>query len=164
MPAGAHDASSRFPWPPVIFGSGGMIAALLTWASPLALAAPSLVSAQTIHGLRWIGWIVIALAILLAGIAEIQFLRAGTATLPTSPTSRIVSHGVYALTRNPMYLAMSLALAGLALAFNSSWFALALLMAIPAVTKLAIEREEAYLLAKFGQEYANYCTQTRRWL
>jgi protein-S-isoprenylcysteine O-methyltransferase Ste14 len=33
-----------------------------------------------------------------------------------------------------------------------------------AVTKLAIEREEAYLAAKFGGEYLAYKAKVRRWL
>ena len=82
--------------------------------------------------------------------AEVGFKRARTAVLPTRPTTAIVTGGPYRFTRNPMYLGMSLGLAGCAGAFNSWWFVIALPIAMLAVTKLAIEPEEAYLERKFG--------------
>ena len=62
-----------------------------------------------------------------------------------------------------MYLGMSLILAGLGFAFDQLWFLLALPVALVAVTKLAIEREEAYLERKFGAEYVAYKRDVRRW-
>lgn len=154
-----RDASSRFIWPPTIYGTAAIVAGILFWYfnAPL-LPRPPAASAR-----------IAGIAICLAGtaialMAEIAFLRAGTATLPISPTSAIVTTGIYRWTRNPMYLGMSLFLAGLGLFLNSLWFLLVLPIAIFAVTKLAIEPEERYLAAKFGQSYTNYAEQVRRWL
>jgi protein-S-isoprenylcysteine O-methyltransferase Ste14 len=89
--------------------------------------------------------------------------RAGTATLPIHPTSAIVEDGIYRYSRNPMYLGMSIILAGLAPTMNNAWYWLALPFAIFAVTKLAIEREEAYLAREFAARYLPYKARVRRW-
>jgi protein-S-isoprenylcysteine O-methyltransferase Ste14 len=157
--ARASDASSNVPWPPIIFGL----------ALTLAFVASSQYSAhivtETSHGpFRWAGIAIILIGSGIAVAAEISFLKAGTATRPTRPTRIIVPNGIYRFTRNPMYLGMSILLAGIGLFANSWWFLLVLPFAIIAVTKLAIEREEAYLERTFGSAYLDYKARTRRWL
>ena len=154
------DASSNFIWPPTIYGGAFVLAALATWFVPLPAIGPGV--------WRWIG-AAAGVALIAAGAAvalaaEHGFKRAGTAVLPTRPTTAIVSHGVYRYTRNPMYLGMSLVLAGIGLAANSWWFVIALPVAMVAVFKLAIAREERYLEQKFGAEYRAYKVRVRRWL
>lgn len=151
-----RDASSPFPWPPVIYGSAALVAWGLGRVAPLPMALP--------EPTRWAGWGLVAVALLVAGAAELSFLRAGTATLPTSPTTALVAGGVYRVTRNPMYLAMTLVLVGLGAALGSAWFWLVAPAAVRLVTRLAIAREEAYLAAKFGDAYLAYKARVRRWL
>jgi protein-S-isoprenylcysteine O-methyltransferase Ste14 len=153
------EASSRFPWPPAIYGLAFVAAAILAWVVPL----PFLPDAAALPG-RVAGVVMIIAAVALAVLAEQQFRRARTPALPTLPTRAIVKDGVYAYTRNPMYLAMSAGLGAVALAANSLWFILALPFAIYAVTKLAIEREEHYLSRKFGEDYRAYQARVPRWL
>ncbi len=153
------DASSPFPWPPAIYGALFVVALILTWVVPLPLL-PDGVALVT----RIVGGIVVVGAIAFAVMAEQEFRRAGTAALPTAPTTAIVSTGVFSRTRNPMYLAFSAAMIGWALATNSWWFLIATPIAMVAVTKLAIEREEAYLDRKFGETYRAYKTRVRRWV
>ena len=152
------DASSRVIWPPVIFSVATLASIALYWFANITF-----VPAIALWPAR-----MLALTLCLSGasvalIAEISFKRAGTAVLPTRPTSRIVETGVYGWTRNPMYLGMSLFVAGLAFGLNSLWFLLALPVAVFAVTKLAIEPEEQYLADKFGQTYLSYKARVRRW-
>ncbi len=154
-----NDASSPFIWPPAIYGSATLIAGLLSFfaAWPFEPAAVRLTAIMA-------GVATLCLGGAIALAAEIGFKRAGTAVLPTRPTTVIVSTGIYRFTRNPMYLGMSLALAGLGLALDQLWFLIALPVAMAAVTRLAIEREETYLAAKFGTEYLAYKAKVRRWV
>jgi len=153
------DASSSFPWPPVIFGAAFAIGGIATWKTPLPI------SAEAGRGfIRLVG-----IAIIMSGIgvtlaAEWRFFQAGTMTLPTRPTSVIVADGIYRYTRNPMYIGMIIALAGTGLLANSWWFLLALPFAAAAVRKLAVKREERYLERKFGAQYLAYKSRVRRWL
>jgi protein-S-isoprenylcysteine O-methyltransferase Ste14 len=57
-----------------------------------------------------------------------------------------------------------LILLGIALATGSLWFFIGLAVAIFAVTKLAIEKEEVYLADKFGTSYLDYKARVRRWI
>lgn len=107
--------------------------------------------------------LILAALVFLAGALG-GFRRARTRAEPWEPTTAIVTGGVYRITRNPMYVGMALAYAGLALAADSP-AALALL--VPAVLVIqhgVILREERYLEAKFGGEYLRYKTRVRRWL
>ena len=152
-------ASSRFIWPPTIYIAACLAAYGLSQVAKLAFVPAGMGFAAAVAALA-----LLVPAALIAIFAEWKFWRAGTATLPTSPTTALVTRGIYARTCNPMYLAMSLMLAGIGFAANSLWFFVALPAAIYAVTKLAIEPEEAYLSSLFGSEYASYCQRVRRWL
>jgi len=152
------DASSPFPWPPVIFASAFALALAASWQLPLRLVSDDQGAVHTLGILIIIGGGFIALA------AEWSFLRVGTATLPTRPTWVVVPDGVFRFTRNPMYLGLCIVLAGAGFFANSWWFLIVLPFAVIAMTKLAIEHEEAYLGRKFGSVYLAYKARTRRWL
>jgi protein-S-isoprenylcysteine O-methyltransferase Ste14 len=106
--------------------------------------------------------IIAALAYLLA--ASGRFRKAGTDVKPWKTTSTIVADGVYALTRNPMYLGMALFMAGLGLTFSSLGVVVMLPVVIVLIQTQVIAREERYLEAKFGEEYRAYKSRVRRWL
>jgi protein-S-isoprenylcysteine O-methyltransferase Ste14 len=90
--------------------------------------------------------------------------RAGS-NVPTSmPTTTIVDTGPYRFTRNPIYLAMMLALAGLAIAFDSLWILLTLVPFALVIGYGVVAREEAYLERKFGEAYRRYRARVRRWV
>lgn len=108
-------------------------------------------------------------ACLLAGLAVVatafrQFARAGT-NLPTHrPTTALVVDGLYRWSRNPIYVALTLAYLGLALVLASPW-TVALLPAVLAVMRYGVVgREERYLEAKFGDAYRAYKASVRRWI
>ncbi len=93
-----------------------------------------------------------------------RFRRAGTPVPPWRSVKGIVDGGVYRFTRNPMYLGMATAYAGLAIAFDGP-VALALLPVVLVVIRTqVIAREERYLEAKFGDTYRDYKRRVRRWL
>ena len=68
------------------------------------------------------------------------------------------------MTRNPIYVANTLVMIGIALISGIAWFLIFALVAAFLTQKLAIEPEERHLEAKFGKKYRDYCKKVRRWL
>jgi protein-S-isoprenylcysteine O-methyltransferase Ste14 len=78
--------------------------------------------------------------------------------------ARLVTQGIFAHCRNPLYVGNLLVLLGLFLVHGNAW-ACALGMAFFAFAYRAIvAAEEAYLHERFGVEYERYCAQVNRWL
>lgn len=76
----------------------------------------------------------------------------------------LVTEGLYAHCRNPMYLGNFLLLAGLAAASNSVVFALVGIPLGLAVHRAIVAAEEEFLRRKFGVQYDDYCSRVPRWL
>ncbi|KHT62046.1 hypothetical protein RJ45_19140 [Photobacterium gaetbulicola] len=114
-----------------------------------------------------VGCILVAAAMLIALLATMTFKRAKTTVNPYSfdNVNALVTSGVFGYSRNPMYLAMALALLGIG--FIVGKVVLAMLVAIGFVsylTKFQILPEERLLADLFGAEYRQYCQQVRRWI
>lgn len=92
------------------------------------------------------------------------FRGAETPIDPYTPSTAMVTNGPFRLTRNPAYLGMALACAGVAIVANAPWALLPLPVAIAIVDRGVVAREERYLERKFGAPYADYKRRVRRWL
>jgi protein-S-isoprenylcysteine O-methyltransferase Ste14 len=96
--------------------------------------------------------------------AMLRFRRAGTNVETWRPTTALVVDGPYRLSRNPIYVALTLAYVGIGLIAGNVWV-LALAAPLLAVMRYGvIAREEAYLERKFGASYLAYKAAVRRWL
>ena len=116
---------------------------------------------------RW-SWIgggaLIALGLAFMAGAMLRFRRAGTNVETWRPTTALVVDGPYRLSRNPIYVALTLAYVGIGLIAGNVWV-LALAAPLLAVMRYGvIAREEAYLERKFGAPYLAYKAAVRRWL
>jgi protein-S-isoprenylcysteine O-methyltransferase Ste14 len=106
--------------------------------------------------------IFIGLAIAVAGIRS--FVRMGTPVPGNRPTLTLVTTGIHALSRNPIYVGMLVLYVGIGIALRSSW-TVVLAPVVAAVIRYAVvAREEAYLEQRFGDEYRAYRSKVRRWL
>lgn len=81
----------------------------------------------------------------------------------SNPPERIVVTGVYAVTRNPMYLGQQIFLAGLALALRSP-AAVAVFAAHVGWFDARARRDELALEERFGADYTRYRDRVPRWL
>lgn len=92
------------------------------------------------------------------------FKEAKVAISPTAETVRLVTHGIYRVTRNPMYLGLALMMTGLAVGIGTAPFYLAALAWFVVINNVFCGYEEAKLVARFGAEYLEYTRRVRRWL
>ena len=100
----------------------------------------------------------------LAITAVRQFKAAGTSFDVLKPDTALVADGLYRYSRNPIYVALTLAYLSIAIAIDSGW---ALLLTVPALAVMryaVIAKEERYLAKKFGESYAQYKANVRRWI
>ena len=154
--------------PPEEDRPGVPIAPPLLFVVPIlaSLAFEWLVPTSFAHGAsRWtLGALIFVAGIALNVGGFVTEKRAGTDPIPFNPTTRIVAHGLYRFSRNPMYLGFALCTFGLAILVDSAWMLLALPIGLVLVDRIVITREERYLERKFGDEYLNYKRRVPRWL
>lgn len=107
---------------------------------------------------------VVGFACMITGV--LHFRSAKTTINPLIPdaASRLVVHGVYQYTRNPMYLGMALLICGALVYFGSLWAWLILPLFVLFIHRFQILPEERALAIKFNDEFVRYCQRTRRWL
>jgi protein-S-isoprenylcysteine O-methyltransferase Ste14 len=143
----------------VVFGIPFLAAIALQLAVPLSLPRGFLAPA-IIPG----GAVLIIVGAALVVLARREFAQHGQPTDPGLPTSKLVTTGVFSVSRNPLYLGGVCILVGIALAVNLPWVLVLLLPALVACHYVLIAPEERYLAATFGQEYAMYAASVYRWL
>jgi protein-S-isoprenylcysteine O-methyltransferase Ste14 len=131
-------------------------------AIPAWLAANVLRRGGTLHaaGLLPLG---VGLCLLLWCVRD--FYVAGKGTLaPWSPPRHLVTVGLYRYSRNPMYLAVALMLAGWSLCFWSRALAMYMVLVIVAFHLRVLCGEEPWLARTHGAAWEEYKARVPRWL
>jgi putative hydrolase of HD superfamily len=124
--------------------------------APLRFIPPSL-------GARvGIGLLVLGLVVCVSAVTSLR--RAKTTIQPWEPTTSLVLTGLYRFSRNPIYLGYTLLYLGAAVWLDASWSVVLLPVALIAMHRLVIGREEAYLERRLGDAYRSYRERVRRWL
>lgn len=110
--------------------------------------------------------VLLAIGLLLMLIAAGQFIAAKTTINPLRPAraSTLITTGVFAISRNPIYLADLLILAALAIWFGNVFNAALLALFVWTINRYQIAPEEQALTQLFGEAYAAYRARVRRWL
>ncbi len=108
--------------------------------------------------------LVVGTAIMAMGVLALR--RSRTTLNPSQPntTSALVTAGVYRVTRNPMYLGLFFVLIAIGLLLSTPWTLLGALAFALYIDRFQIAPEERALTELFGDEYAAYKRQARRWL
>ncbi len=151
--------------PQRIVGSivGALGASSIVWAVLLAafggerlgvVARPASVGA--------IGWVVFALGLGLIVVAQAQMGRAWRIGIDREPTS-LVTDGLYAWVRNPIYTGMILIGAGIAMITPAVW-TIAGTIAYLVMIRVQTIFEERHLLALHGAPYREYLDRVGRFV
>ena len=151
-----NDSPNVITFPPVIFFMFYIMGYVTDRAFPTDLA-----SSETLYA---IGGALLVFSGAIVIWAVMHFIRAKTPVDVRKPATTLVTDGPYRLSRNPMYIAMTLFYGGFAVAFS---LPITLGFLIPCLALLqyaVISREEIYLDRKFGDDYRNYKLRVRRWL
>jgi protein-S-isoprenylcysteine O-methyltransferase Ste14 len=143
----------RPPWlaKALVAAALGAHAALWGTDAPLGRAL-ALGTALALLGIGWTLWGAWALR------------RAGTPVALRAEPRVFVDDGPYRFGRHPMYLGITIAIGGSALALGSPLLMLAAGVFWFLVARLHVPHEEAMLRQRFGGWYSDYAADVRRWL
>jgi len=111
-----------------------------------------------------VGAVLFAVGALIAGWGLIAFHRARTTTVPGESSARLVTWGPYRLSRNPMYVGLTIAYLGEAFLLRHVWPVALLPVVLGYVNWAVIPVEQARLTDVFAAEYVAYQRHVRRWL
>lgn len=114
--------------------------------------------------IRYLGAVPVMAAIWIVGKSALRFRKRDTTVMPYERPTALVTDGFYENSRNPMYLAMLLLLAGVAWLLGSITAFLPVPLMYLVLRFRVIAMEEGMLEEAFGDEYLDYKRKVRRWL
>lgn len=111
---------------------------------------------------------ILGMALVIAGLAillicQYQLGRSYRLNLPNK-TTQLVTTGLYAISRNPLYIGLYMAMFGIFFMLPNWIYLVCLLFFILNYHFKITLLEEKYLLQQFGEEYQDYCARVRRYL
>jgi len=154
-----HDTAGVIAPPPLIALAALMLGLLLDRLLPAYVLTVLLSLPERIV----IGAILLAVSAGLAIPALLAFRAAGTHVEPWKPSSAVVTDGIFAWLRNPMYVGLIVGLAGLSVLLASDWTLVMTAVVAPVLHFGVVKCEERYLEAKFGNAYRGYKARVPRY-
>lgn len=105
-------------------------------------------------------WLYIGLLIYLFGMA---FIIIAVRNFASSPRDKVITKGLYSVTRNPEYIGLLLMQTGLGIACIS-WLYILLTVMLLILLNINLSAEERYCLYKYGESYRKYKNTIPRWI
>ncbi len=142
--------------PPTYFLGSIVLAVLLHFLFPLRqfLAFPW----------RLLGLVPLVTGIVLNLLADQTFKKHETTVKPFEESKALVTGGVFRISRNPMYLGMTLILLGITLILGSVTPFVVVLLFPVLLDRIFIVTEERMLEDTFGDQFEQYRNRVRRWI
>jgi protein-S-isoprenylcysteine O-methyltransferase Ste14 len=113
---------------------------------------------------QFAGGVLVGGGLILMILAAVQMRRQQTTIIPHMEAHALVTTGVFAHSRNPIYLGDALVLTGLALRWDAPLALILVPVFIWIIERRFIVPEEDRLRRKFRADFARYCEKTRRWV
>jgi protein-S-isoprenylcysteine O-methyltransferase Ste14 len=113
--------------------------------------------------LKWAGLGLMHLALILIFVAQQNLANSWRIGIDSSNKVNLVTHGLFAISRNPIFLCVILTFLGLFLIIPNVLTAIILVSGI-IVIQVQVRLEEAFLLNELGEEYKKYLSTVKRWL
>jgi protein-S-isoprenylcysteine O-methyltransferase Ste14 len=110
----------------------------------------------------WVGVVFCLGGVLLLAWSLASFGRSFRVGIDTEQPDKLVTTGIFAVTRNPIYVAFGFVLVGEFLIFPN-WILLLYLCGASWLIHRQVLLEENYLRQHYGEEYVEYCRRVRRY-
>ncbi len=110
-----------------------------------------------------IGLALLASALIWVLVAQIQMGDSWRIGIDEKTNSPLVQHGLFGVSRNPIFLGMLVMLVGLLFAIPTAATLIVTLLGF-ALIHIQVRLEEPFLVDKYGEAYRVYQKRVRRWL
>jgi protein-S-isoprenylcysteine O-methyltransferase Ste14 len=112
---------------------------------------------------RWLGLVLLVGSLVWTAIAQFQMGASWRIGIDTKNRTELVEKGLFAVSRNPIFLGMRLALAGFFLTIPNAVTLLTMVLG-DVLMQIQVRLEEEHLKNLHGEKYAEFCRKVRRWI
>lgn len=113
---------------------------------------------------RGIGILFLIAAFFFLATSLVKFFKTRNTVILIKPASSLQTDGVYAISRNPMYVGLLFVYFGITCFIGNWWNIILLPLLIFIMQAYVIKSEEKYLERAFGDKFTEYKKRVRRWL
>lgn len=113
---------------------------------------------------RGIGILFLIAAFFFLASSLAKFFKTRNTVILIKPASSLQTDGVYAISRNPMYVGLLFIYLGITCFIGNWWNIILIPLLIFIMQAYVIKSEEKYLERAFGNEFIEYKKRVRRWL
>ena len=153
------ESPNKYPLPPILTVGMLILCYLLDTFLPLGWEPE-----QVTGFMRSAGLLLIVVALALDVWAFLTFRKHKANMMPHKPATHLLTSGPFAHSRNPIYLANVLLVAGFGFGLGSRWFLFGAVALFFLLGELVIKREEKHLAENFPESWPDYQKLVRRWI
>lgn len=113
--------------------------------------------------LVFVGWALLILSLVFVWFAQSNMRESWRIGIDEENKTELVTNGLFAFSRNPIFLGIMIANAGLFLVLPNAFTLLIIALSTVSINT-QIRLEEEFLLKKFGDQYMQYQSKVNRWL
>ncbi|WP_282043308.1 methyltransferase family protein [Winogradskyella flava] len=113
--------------------------------------------------LQKIGWVFLFASLILVWISQSQMSTSWRIGIDENNKTKLVTNGVFSISRNPIFLGIIIANIGLFLVIPNAFTLLIVSLSTLSVNT-QIRLEEEFLKREFGNDYLEYIIKVRRWI
>jgi len=113
--------------------------------------------------LQTAGAVIILFALILFLISLLHFGTSLRFGLDENNRGKLITKGIFALSRNPFFLSLDIYFTGIAMILPNIFLICFALLSIMSI-HFFIQKEEAFMAKSYGEEYRKYRQKTRRYL
>ena len=110
-----------------------------------------------------IGWVFLFISLILVWVSQSQMANSWRIGIDEKNKTKLVTKGVFSISRNPIFLGIMIANIGLFLVIPNTFTLLIISLSTLSVNT-QIRLEEEFLKREFGKEYIEYSEKVRRWI
>jgi protein-S-isoprenylcysteine O-methyltransferase Ste14 len=126
---------------------------------------PTFSRQEMIHSgtVTWVGVLLCVAGLVMLFLSLVSFGRSFRVGIDQDRPDKLVTAGIFAFSRNPIYVAFGFVLLGQFLLYPN-WILLVYVIAAAWLFHRQVLREEEYMRKHYGQQYSEYCERARRYL